>query len=110
MDDEYTVETFANRDAPLPVISLSAGADDASSDEGSISGTQRAQLSAHNASPGTSDAESTASTTTPHKRSQSLQDRLFAKCVSYDIQAAAVQVETLQTAAVDAAEEEEGPG
>ena len=92
MEGEYAVETIANRDAPIPVISLHTG-DDVSSDEGSDStrGTPlkaNATAKAHGTPTG-SDAETASVSSTPassHKRSQSLQDRLFAKsvrCLSY---------------------------
>ena len=79
--------TFANREAPPPVFHLHAR--QASDSESSESGGRLRPLphagtaaEAPDALAG-SDTESIASTatTTPHKRSQSLQDRLFAKCV-----------------------------
>ena len=97
MDAEYTVETFANRDAPIPIINLQQAGDDASSDDGSESGRTLLSPSkaasttgrTHDASPAGSDTESLASVAgsppsaggSSHKRSQSLQDRLLGKCV-----------------------------
>ena len=83
--------TLANRDAPIPVIGLHVGhASDSDSESGRLPSIHARTATAggqpHDtlaASDAESVAESVASstTTTPHKRSQSLQDRLFAKCV-----------------------------
>ena len=83
---EYTVDTFANRGEPLPVLNL-PGSDDgpaglASSDE---EGYSKDADSKSDAAERTRHSEPKPDKPLPksHKRSTSLQDRLFAKSVSY---------------------------
>ena len=89
MDTEYTADSIANRDLPIPIIGLQ-GSDDASSDEGTAPGRRGGDAKLSAATDRASDALSASDVesasvaspvVSPHRRSQSLQDRLFAKWV-----------------------------
>ena len=78
MDDSVVVNTFANRDAPIPVL-VPGAADGASDDEGS-SRVEHGQVNTD----GVADAAEAANGPAEgkgHRRTTSLQDRLLTKYV-----------------------------
>ena len=80
--EEYSVDTFANRGEPIPVFNV-LGSDDGPL--GSSSDEERNRRSEHlkpdATEGGVDDGSNLDQSQESHKRSQSLQDRLFSKFV-----------------------------